>query len=47
MAVISCALIILILCKGWKVGAYIIVCADVPDDALKKFDNWYETKNLA
>jgi len=28
------------------VGAYIIVCANVPDNDLKVFDNWYETEHL-
>ena len=27
-------------------GAYIIVCANVPDNDLKVFDNWYETEHL-
>ena len=27
-------------------GAYIIVCANVPDNDLKVFDNWYETEHV-
>ena len=27
-------------------GAYIIVCANVPNKDLKKFDDWYETEHL-